>query len=344
MSNRDLKNKLRVAFEEQTPDILSKIEESCKAEEQIKAPLLKEEAPAKKSWFSTLTFRVAAACAMCLILFVAGLSVGGIFKNGKGGGAAPAETLLYLDVNPSIELQLDKDDRVVSCTAGNEDAEAVLSGLELEGVKMNTAMTAIIGSLYVNGYLTAETNSVLISVDNESTEKTAALLQDLTQNVNKAMTNSGMECSIIAQPVEVSDELLTAAEANGVSAGKMHLVNKLINTFDSFTDEDIEDLCSVSVNQLNLIYSVGPDGSGEYSFEGDVISGNVGGFITLDDAKSKALLAYEGEFISLYIDCRMIDGELRIIYCCSVSTIFGECQVLIDCTTGKVDLSLDSNI
>ncbi len=96
--------------------------------------------------------------------------------------------------------------------------------------------------MYVNGYLTEDSNSILISVDGKDEETTDTLLSDITSKINTVFENSGLECSIIAQSVKVDDDLKQIAQENGVSVGKMHLVDKMVGGMDDFDAENAPDL------------------------------------------------------------------------------------------------------
>ena len=66
---------------------------------------------------------------------------------------------MSLDVNPSIELTLNRSEKVLACTPVNEEAQAILAdmdgGGDLKGAKLDVAVNAIVGSLVRKGYLAA---------------------------------------------------------------------------------------------------------------------------------------------------------------------------------------------
>lgn len=262
MLNRDLKNRINEAFESDMPDLRSRILASCEEEEQLPATEYQPEAvkaPAKVP-DRNLIFKWAAACAACLVIFISGLLVG-LSVPDAPQVIPPAETasFVYLDVNPSIELRMDDENKVLKCLAANEDAEALLADLQLCGVDMKTAITALSGALYVNGYISEESNSILISVDAGDDESTNALISEITVKINDVFEKSALECSVIAQSVKINDELKQRAEENGVSVGKMHFVDKMVSEMDDLDDKEISDLVNMSIKDLNSIYHGKPD-------------------------------------------------------------------------------------
>ena len=89
-------------------------------------------------------------------------------------------SIISLDVNPSIELRLNRNGTVLSCKAMNRDAAAVLyemgGGADLEGIKLDVAVNAIVGALLRHGYLDSISSAILISVE-DSDQGRAARIQ-----------------------------------------------------------------------------------------------------------------------------------------------------------------------
>ena len=304
MKRKELKSKILEAYTNETPDLRSKILESCENEEQepIVVSEMKKESSKGKIKFNFI-FKSAIAVAACVIFFVAGLSTG-LFKQNKSEiPMVDVENYIYIDVNPSIELQTDGKNTVLKCIAANEDAEIILEGLQLEGVEMNTALTAVVGAMFVNGYLGDESNSILISVDGKDDNITDDLLSKITSNINKTFEKSELECSIIAQSVKVNENLRKRAKKNDISVGKMHLVDKMVNGLEEYAQEDESILAGMSIKELNLIYDERPNkGSEEDPFDEDISYGKVSGIVDKDDAL-KTILNSIGVDISAIDDC-----------------------------------------
>ena len=71
-------------------------------------------------------------------------------------------SIIYLDVNPGVELTVNRQEKVLSAAPTNEDAVDILDGMELKGTPLDVAMNAIVGSLVKNGYVDELANSILI--------------------------------------------------------------------------------------------------------------------------------------------------------------------------------------
>ena len=105
---------------------------------------MKNKTPPLKKWM---------AMAACLALLL--LCGGGLFLvAGQCCGLRGS-----IDVNPSIELRVNQNEKVPACVPMNDDAHAILAdmgdGEDLKGAKLDVAVNAIVGSLVRNGYLRA---------------------------------------------------------------------------------------------------------------------------------------------------------------------------------------------
>lgn len=274
--NKKLKKKIQTAYESETPDNRERILSACENEIQVATF---SDTQKKPKW--SMLFRRLVSVATCLILFGVGLFVGQIIPTATEP-VQTAETHVYLDVNPSLELALDKNNTVLTCTPSNTDAETLLNGMKLEGVELKTALNAIVGAMYVNGYLSSENNSMLISVDSKNEDNTNDFLTFITDQVNEVFSNSEMECAIIAQAVKADEMLQQRADEQGISVGKLYLLDKMVDSIEFLTKEDISELANMSIKDLNLLYSAKAEE--EIKSSGEVISGTVNVKVPTEDA------------------------------------------------------------
>ena len=288
--DKKLKEKIVSAYQNDTPDIKEKVINACQNEIQYPAPE-KE----KKSFFKRGLLRVIATITACFILFGVGLGVGTILPKKNNTQVLAEETSVYLDVNPSVKLALDKNNKVVSCEALNQDAQAILNGMNLSGIELNTALNAIVGSMYINGYLTPTDNSMLVSVETSKTDK-IDFLNDITKQINDIFEkNTEMKCAIIAQTVSTDTEIKERAKNKGVSVGKICLVDKITNSLQDLSTDEKEMLFNMSIKDLNLMYynKPAPEQKPEEQpkeEEKEVVTGTPSGNITREQALTALLL------------------------------------------------------
>ncbi|MBQ8686041.1 MAG: hypothetical protein IJ514_07715 [Clostridia bacterium] len=329
------KDKIIDAYKSETPDNRERILSACENETQYS--VCPDERKTRKL---PVFFRRAVSFVACLVLFGLGLFVGQIIPETQP--VATAETCVYLDVNPSLELALDKNDTVLSCTPANTDAETLLNGMKLEGLELKTALNAIVGAMYVNGYLSSEDNSMLISVDTTNENNTSDFLSYITNQVNEVFVNSEMECAIIAQAVKADEALKQRAEEQGISVGKMYLLDKMIGSMELITEEDIAELANMSIKDLNLMYSAKPDDEEEKPSD-ELISGSVNVKVGTEDALS-AVLTELGKTEDEVEEARIFilpskRGETKVVYSVTVK-FYNDKEIYkyeVDYQTGELE-------
>jgi len=180
-----------------------------------------------------------------LALITGGIGVYNMTAAGK------AVSTVLLEVNPSIEMEVDRDADVVEVNALNADAEKVLSGMKLKGMDADTAATAIIGSLLKHGYIDELANSILVSVEDADTVRGERLQAEITEEINEILGATSVNAAILAQYIE-EDEADALAKQYDISNGKAALIKKITEVNNTY---EMKDLAKLSVNELNLILS-----------------------------------------------------------------------------------------
>lgn len=137
------------------------------------------------------------------------------------------DATIYLDVNPGIELQINRMERVLLAEAGNADGEVILKNMELKNTELDVAVNAIIGSMVRNGYLKEEGNRVLLSVDCSSSKRAAGLRAKLSDEVYGCLEEMVGAGKVLEQEVEVDEELEKLAEQYQITPGKAALLKKV---------------------------------------------------------------------------------------------------------------------
>ena len=153
-----------------------------------------------------------------------------------------------IDVNPSVEIKLNKKEKVIDVIANNEDGNKILSNMDLKGSDINVAINALIGSIVKNGYIDELANSILISVEGNNEKENEKLRQEIVSDLNSYLTNNNL--SIVSQIVSNESDLENIANQYNISLGKAKLIKDIIanNNLLSY-----EDLVNLSINELNLI-------------------------------------------------------------------------------------------
>lgn len=157
---------------------------------------------------------------------------------------------IELDVNPSIEISVDKNDRVLSVSSRNDDAVAVIGDNSFEGDNVGETVEDMITSMIELGYISEEANSVLVSVDADE-EKNAKISAELSERISNVMSDDDLEGAILVQTVALdSEELKNISEQYAISPGKAQLICQIIQQNSSHT---YEELAGLTINELNIL-------------------------------------------------------------------------------------------
>ncbi len=180
------------------------------------------------------------------VLFIS-LCAGCAAKESKDEGAV---SYVGIDVNPSVSLVLDKDNKVVSVIAENEDAQVLLYGeASLVGMSAEDAAKKIAELSVRLGYLGEDNHGVNITVEGK------ANAEKLTDGIEAAFTASaeGLELNFSSEGTfSINRELKSVnAEYNlNLSVGKFKLIleaqaaDKTL-TVDAAADMDVSELLDI---------------------------------------------------------------------------------------------------
>lgn len=233
-NDKNIENMLRNAVSHAAPDARDAILSACDHEKGKVIYMEKKRSSPLRGF---------AAVAAVLVLIIAG-----VFAVKNIG--APSDTLaavVSLDVNPSIELNVDKDEKIISAKGLNDDGRRVLGDMELEGSSLEVAVNAVIGSMLKNGYLDDMANSILVSVSGVNGYDADKLRSTLADDVNRQLEN----CSVLSQDVSNADsDTVKLADKYGITVGKAALIRQIVAA-DS--RHSFEELAPLSINELNLI-------------------------------------------------------------------------------------------
>ena len=243
MTDQELEQKLRTALEHAAPDdfqgVLDRISPKTRTEQ---TPIPSEAAARKKKrrWAPL-------AAAACLALVAAAGGGGWYLQNNT------VASVVSLDVNPSVTLNVNAKETVLSAVPVNEDGGDILAGMDLTGVPLDVAMNAIVGALLTQGYVDELANSILITVEDDDAGRGARLQQELTDQTDAILANTSVNGAILSQTIQNSQQLQQLSDSYGITTGKAALIQTIVDTGNSL--HTFEELVGLSINDLNLLYT-----------------------------------------------------------------------------------------
>ena len=244
MTDQELERRLEQALSHSAPDDPEGVLSRCETRKGNVIPMKQTKTPARR-WLA----------AACLALFLIGGGSGLFYRQ-----AHAVASVVSLDVNPSIELKVNRNEKVLVCTPLNQDAAVVLAdmdgGADLKGTKLDVAVNAIVGSLVRYGYLDDISSAILISVEDQNQDRAARLQQELTAAVGAILQDQSANAAILSQTVTQETELEAQARENNISVGKAYLVRQILERSGMDAGET-EALAALSVEELKDLLETG---------------------------------------------------------------------------------------
>ena len=307
MTNEKLEQRLAAALEKTAPDDVSGVLSRCEARKGTVIPMTTKKTVNRK-W----TTLVAACLAVML------LCGGGVFYQ----QAHAVASVVSLDVNPSIELKVSRNEKVLACVPLNEDAKAILAdmsnGADLKGAKLDVAVNAIVGSLVRNGYLDSISSAIMISVEDKDAARAEKLQRELTSAVDGVLQTSEAKAAGLTQTLTQDAAREQQARENNISTGKAALVNRVLTINPSLK---FDALAKLSVEELKDLAEAGapamPIGRDAAAYAAEQYAGTT----ALDSVTAE-------------VDSELDESPAH--YEVELHTAWGEFEYLVDAYTGKV--------
>lgn len=306
MTNEKMEQRLAAALEKTAPNDANGVLSRCEERKGTVIPMTTKKTT-KRRWTSLI--------AACLAVMLLG---GGLFYQRANAVAS----VVSLDVNPSIELKVNRSEKVLVCTPLNEDAKAILAdmgnGADLKGAKLDVAVNAIVGSLVRNGYLNSISSAIMISVEDKDTARAEKLQRELTSTVDGVLQTSESRASVLTQTLTQDAVLEQQARENSISTGKAALVNRVLALnatlkFDALAKlsvEELKDLAEAGAPAMPIGRDAARTAAEEYA-----------GTTALDSVTAE-------------VDPELDESPAH--YEVELQTAWGEFEYLVDAYTGKV--------
>lgn len=145
-----------------------------------------------------------------------------------------AVAYVNIDVNPSVELRLNRINRVIGTYAFNDDGKRILDELNLNGKQYEEAIALLVSALDDQGYLSDEA-LVSATVQTVNSDKEQSLCYTLLQSLGAASSTAETEV------FPVSSQVLADAHGCHMSPAKYLAIQELLAVDESATLEEYSD-------------------------------------------------------------------------------------------------------
>lgn len=145
-----------------------------------------------------------------------------------------ADAYVSIDVNPSVELRLNRFDRVIGVYAFNEDGEVILESVSLWGKPYSQAAALLIAAMEEAGYFSGEA-LVSVTVQTAKSSKEQALCETLQSTVEDAVFATQAMASV--EVYAVSEGLRSSAHGCNMSPAKYLAIQALMEVDETASFE-----------------------------------------------------------------------------------------------------------
>jgi hypothetical protein len=190
-------------------------------------------------------YRLTAAAAVLIMVISIILYINSGLSTKKGIYA-----FIDIDINPSIEITIDKDRHIQDIYPLNNDAKTLIAGLDLKEVSMEDGLSKIIDRSKELGFLNArEKDVVLISAAlNGNKEDVKDLIMDIRSGVNQLEDKN-----IKTQVIDVPQKTRELALENNISMGRYVLYEKARESGLNLSIEAVKAIPLENIlNQVNI--------------------------------------------------------------------------------------------
>ena len=162
------------------------------------------------------------------------------------------DSMVYLDVNPSLQIETNRQDQVIRLSGLDEESQTLIAGLDYKGKDLEAVASELLDRLVLGDYVSSSEPAILLSVYNEDPEKRDRQLSELDQAIHAYLKSLKIQPIVLTQPLDPTQTLTDYAEANQISVSKMTLIRNMI-----LLDPELkaEDLAKLTLEQLIQVSS-----------------------------------------------------------------------------------------
>lgn len=233
MDEKKILNSIKKSIDEAPIDILDKIKEAPRVKMPAHDNITRQETG--RTLFHKLMPYASIAAAFLLVFF------------GWQYQVKMPDSHIYLDVNPSIEIVTNRQDKVISLLAGNKNGEKIIKGIEYKGENIYRVTGRILDRMMEENYLSKKHEFLLLSVYNKNQNKAEEHKQNLDQKIHEHLQAKDLQPVVLLQKIDNTSTIENYAREYGISVSKMTFIRNLIILNPEL---QAEDLVSLSIEEL----------------------------------------------------------------------------------------------
>ena len=236
-----------------------------------------------------------------------------------------SNTVVMLDVNPSIRLEVNDRNVVVEAEAVNSDAEKLTNDINIVGKKYDEAVKVTVKAMQKNGYITELKNSVLVTVLDGDEERANDVRKSVVNTIVKIDKSADYDISILSQTMTSDKTLRKLAEANHVTTGRILLIEKVCKLNSEFSVEKLVKNNIQTINQL-LVYTGVPETVERIGEAAGVVPEKIRSNFKFDEMSGDELINFT---------CALSDFYTRLTAYYSENDVVKQIGFVLNITQGK---------
>lgn len=168
-----------------------------------------------------------------LIVLLAAVAIY-VFVSQKNSGEL---SYVFLTINPEVELGVDSDNIVKEVNPLNEDADVLLSDMDLIGKPIEDVTEEIIDSTEEIGMLQ---NNIELMVMNASEDTRLSLENVIKTKIEAHIQEKNYNATLTVK--SVTEDIKTAADEYEISYGKMLIISKAVELNPELNEEELVEM------------------------------------------------------------------------------------------------------
>lgn len=145
---------------------------------------------------------------------------------------------VYIDINPSVALKLNRFERVIGVEFLNDDAKALLSDTKLVGCDAKEALQTVINACDSAGYV-KENSEIYISASAKEEKSSEKLLQKLKGHAENLREEDSETYAVSTYNAKKSEK--KNFEKESLSPAKYNVIREIIDEDGGYRIEDLKD-------------------------------------------------------------------------------------------------------
>lgn len=225
-----------------------------KIKNRIKSSVIKKAGfdliPSKKSYLNKIKDNIKSNLVRNKLAFACSLSI--LFL-GLGTYTYIKLPVAYvsLDINPSIELSVNRFNNVVSTSALNKDGQILLNDINSDDKSVYGIVNEIIDSAIKEKYISNDKpTAIAVASISDDYELRNSLENDLKDSINNHFSKKSIDGTIYSYDEDFSKR--DAAQKMDISVGKMNLIEELISFDESITVDEYKNKSVVDIDDKIL--------------------------------------------------------------------------------------------